>query len=64
MGNGLIAILIPIGIIQLLFQGYCLVDLIRREKVKYGNKMVWGAVIVLGSFIGSTVYLVMRGDEY
>lgn len=44
----IIALLAPLVVIQVGLQAFRLVDLVRRERVKGGNKRVWGAAIVLG----------------
>jgi hypothetical protein len=60
----MIPFLIPVALIQLSMQVYCIVDLVKREKVRFDNKLLWGAVIILFSIIGSAVYLVLgRTDK-
>lgn len=59
----IIPFLIPLVIIQLGLQIFSIIDLIRRKKIRYGNKLIWAAVIVAGSLLGSVVYLILRGDE-
>lgn len=58
----LILLLIPVLLIQLGLQIYCIIDLVKRRTVKYGNKAIWALVILLVNLIGPIVYLVMRGD--
>lgn len=55
--------LIPVIALQFGLQIFCLINLIRRRKVRYNSKLLWGAVILLLGMIGSVAYLVMRGDE-
>jgi branched-subunit amino acid transport protein AzlD len=58
------AILAPIILIEALLLIYCLVDVIRRETVAGGNKLVWVAVIILLGTLGQIVYLVIgRGEN-
>ena len=62
IGNGittgeLILYLLPVLIIQLALMVYALVDLARRERVRYGSKLLWVVVIVLINIIGPIVYL-------
>ncbi|MDD4029164.1 MAG: PLDc N-terminal domain-containing protein [Caldisericia bacterium] len=57
------ALLWPIVVIQLILQIYSLVDLFRRSQVPTNNKLLWGLVIVLGGFLGSIVYLLLRDRE-
>ncbi len=59
----LLPLLIPLIIIQLSLQIYCIVDLIKREKVRFDNKLLWGAVIILFNVIGPVVYLVFGRSE-
>lgn len=51
-------LLMPLLIIQLSLQVYCLVDLVRRTRVAGGNKLIWGVVIAIGQVLGPVVYLV------
>ena len=62
VGNGittgeLILYLLPVIIIQLALMVYALVDVARRERVRYGSKLLWVVVIVLINIIGPIVYL-------
>jgi hypothetical protein len=60
----IILLVLPLVIIELGLLGFALYDLIKRKKVKGGNKWVWGVVIVFVNFIGPIVYLVLgRGEE-
>ena len=57
-------LLIPLVLIQLVLMIICLVDLVRREKVKGLPKWAWAIIIVLGELIGPTVYLIVgRAEE-
>jgi len=57
-------LIIPLVVIQLGLMVFALRDLIKREKVKGGNKVVWTLIIVLGELIGPVVYLIFgREDE-
>jgi hypothetical protein len=58
------AILAPIIVIATALLIYCLVDLIRRETVTGGNKLVWAAVIIVLGTLGQIVYLIVgRGEN-
>ncbi len=60
----LIALLAPLVIIQLGLLVFALRDLLDPErKVKGGNKLVWGLVIVFINLIGPLVYLVAGREE-
>ena len=56
---------IPIIIIQLGLQIFALVDLARQpqERIKWFNKWVWVAIIVIGELLGPIVYFVLARKE-
>lgn len=57
-------LILPLVVLQLALQVAAIVDLVRREKVRGGNKWVWGAVIVLGEIVGPLVYFLLgRVDD-
>ena len=57
-------LIIPLVLIQLGLMIFTLRDLIKRQKVKGGNKVIWALIIVLGELIGPIVYLIFgREDE-
>jgi len=59
-----IALLIPVIVIQLGLMLAALVDLGRDERrVRGGNKLVWVLVIVFVNLIGPIVYFVAGRDE-
>ena len=55
--------LIPLIIIEIVLLVIALVDLVKRERVKGGNKLVWVLVIVLISIIGPIIYLILGREE-
>ena len=55
--------LIPILIIQLALLVFALVDLVKRKRVKGGNKILWGALIILIDIIGPIIYLLVGREE-
>ena len=55
--------LIPLVIIEVALLAIALVDLIRRENVRGGNKAVWAVVIVIFNIIGPVVYLLFGRKE-
>ncbi len=65
MSSGAIALLIiPLVLIELGLMIFALVDLIKREKVKGGNKVIWALVIIFINLIGPILYLILgREDE-
>lgn len=58
-----ILLVLPLVVVQLALLGFALNDLVRRRRVKGGNKWVWGAVIVLIEFIGPILYFVLGREE-
>jgi len=59
----MIPLLIPLLVIQLALIGIALRDLVRRERVKGGNKLIWGLVIVFVQYIGPILYLTIGREE-
>lgn len=59
----LLWLLIPVGLLELGLLLWALLDVIRRERVTGGNKVVWILVIVLISTIGPIVYLLFGRKE-
>lgn len=59
----LLAVLIPLAVIQLGLMVWAIVDLVGRERVRGGNKLIWAIVIVLMTTIGPIVYLVWGRNE-
>jgi hypothetical protein len=55
--------LIPLAVIEVALLIIALVDLIKREHVRGGNKVIWGLVIVLINIIGPIVYLLIGRQE-
>jgi hypothetical protein len=39
------------------------VDLVKRKRVKGGNKILWGALIILVDIIGPIIYLLFGREE-
>ena len=61
--SAMIPLLIPLLVIQLVLIGIALRDLVRRKRVKGGNKLLWGLVIVLIQYIGPILYLSIGREE-
>jgi hypothetical protein len=59
----LIALLIPLVLVELGLLAFALYDLIKRKRVRGGNKVVWALVIILISIIGPIVYLLLGRGE-
>ena len=59
----LLPLLIPLFLIEVGLMVVALVDVIRRERVRGGNKVVWILVVVLVGVIGPIVYLLFGREE-
>lgn len=59
----IIYMLLPLIILQLALMIFALRDLIKREKVTGGNKIIWGAIIILINIIGPIIYFVLGRKE-
>ncbi len=55
--------IIPLLILQLALMIVALVDLIKRQRVRGDNKVLWALVIVLVNIIGPVVYLIFGREE-
>jgi hypothetical protein len=55
--------LIPLFILEVVLLVITLVDLVKREHVTGGNKVVWILVIVLVNVIGPIIYLLFGRKE-
>lgn len=59
-----IALIIPLVLIELGLMAFALYDLVKRDKVRGGSKILWGLVIVVFGIIGPIIYLVFgRGED-
>ena len=56
-------LLAPLLIIEIALLVVALVDLIRREQVRYFPKWVWAAIILVLNFIGPIAYLILGREE-
>lgn len=61
--NETILLIIPLAAIQFGLLGFALYDLVKRNRVKGGSKLVWGLVIVFVSIIGPILYLTIGREE-
>ena len=58
-----LALILPLVVVELALLGFALRDLIRRKRVKGGNKWVWGIIIVVFELIGPILYFVLGREE-
>jgi hypothetical protein len=54
-----VAALIPIVVVSVAFQFYCLVDVIRTEEVRYLPRWAWAIVCFISVPFGGIVYLIV-----
>jgi hypothetical protein len=59
----ILPLLIPLFVIELSLIVIALVDVVRRERVRGGNKVIWILVIVIVNIIGPIVYLLFGRQE-
>lgn len=59
----LIALLIPLVLVELGLLGFALYDLIKRKRVRGGNKWLWGIIIVVVEIFGPIIYFVLGREE-
>lgn len=56
--------LIPLIILQLVFQIIALIHVLKHPNYRFGNRTLWLLVVLLGQIIGPIVYFAFgRGDE-
>ncbi len=55
--------LIPVVVIELGLIVLALRDLVRRDRVRFDNKLVWGAIIVVFGLIGPLAYFTLGREE-
>lgn len=58
-----IVLLIPLILIELGLIVIALRDLIKRKRVKGGNKVLWAILILVFGYIGPIVYFVLGREE-
>ena len=56
-------LLAPLLIIEIVLLVVALLDLIRREQVRYFPKWVWAVIILVLNFIGPIAYLILGREE-
>lgn len=63
MLTDLLQVIWPLLIIQFIMQIIAIVNLIKREKVRFNNKWIWVAIIMLFNILGPILYFAFRGDN-
>ncbi len=59
----LVALLIPLVLVELGLLAFALYDLIKRKRVRGGNKWLWGIIIVVVEIFGPILYFVLGREE-
>ncbi len=59
----LIALLVPLVLVELGLLGFALYDLVKRKHVRGGSKLLWGIIIVVFEFFGPILYFVLGREE-
>ncbi len=59
----LIALLVPLVLVELGLLGFALYDLVKRKHVRGANKLLWGIIIVVFGFFGPILYFVLGREE-
>lgn len=57
----LLPFLIPLIIIQVTLQVIAIVDLIKKDKVRFDRKFIWVLIIIFGQLIGSIAFFLFGG---
>lgn len=55
--------IIPLVVLQLILMIIALLDLSKREKVKWLPKWLWTIIIIFGELVGPIIYLVLGREE-
>lgn len=55
--------LVPLFILQVVLLVIALVDLVRRDYVRGGNKIIWLVIIIFVNIIGPVLYLAIGRQE-
>lgn len=56
-------ILIPIVVLEIGLMIYALIHILKHNKFKFGNKVMWIVVVVLIQIIGPIFYLMIGKDD-
>lgn len=53
----------PLILLQIFFQIYALVDLIRKKKTRNLSPAIWAIIIIIGEILGPILYLLLGRSE-
>ena len=63
MLTDLLKVIWPLLVLQFIMQVIALVNLYKREKVRFNNKWIWVAIIILFNILGPILYFAFRGPD-
>lgn len=63
MLTDLLKVLWPLLVIQFVMQIIAIVNLSKRDQVRFNNKWIWVAIIILFNILGPILYFAFRGDN-
>lgn len=58
----LLRVIWPLLVLQFIMQVIAIINLVKREKVRFDNKWIWVAIILLGNILGPIIYFAFRGN--
>jgi hypothetical protein len=58
-----IGLLAPVILIELGLLIFALIDIVKRKKVRGGNKWLWVIIVLLIQIVGPILYLVLGREE-
>ena len=61
--TNLLPVLIPLLILELGLMIFALVNIVKRKRVRGGNKVVWIIIVVLIQVIGPIIYFAVGREE-
>ncbi len=61
--SSILPFIIPIILLQLILMVVALVDLSKRERVRWLPKWGWALIIILGELLGPIVYFILGREE-
>ncbi len=59
----LILLIVPLVLLEIGLLVWAIIDIVKREHVRGGNKLVWILVVVLVNIIGPIIYFIFGRDE-
>lgn len=59
----LLRVIWPLLVLQFVMQIIAIINLVKRDKVRFNNKWIWVVIIVLGNILGPIIYFAFRGTN-